>query len=229
MSRYRTLDENLIDEIEALPPESQWQWLILSPHERFVGRWKVSGLDPSFFFDFEEEIGQYRTVSPSSLDSFLDSAEKLDYKVVFEDDPVNILDAWASLNDPPPFSLNSDMPNTVNGFFSFQIQGFNYLRNDDLKGGNIIWSTGVGKSTQEVAMIKWFMEVNDCADLAVVFVKPNNKKDAQKKLLSLGDIESTIVDGPKKKRQDIYRSIEGKTVLVTNYEKLREDTDEVGS
>jgi hypothetical protein len=104
----RVLDDELFEHIDGLPPQDQRDYLFLSQHPQFAGRWKVDSLDPSFFLDFEEQIGQYRTVSPATLDAFLERASDLLYIVVFEDDPFAILSAWDHLNDRPPFKLNSE-------------------------------------------------------------------------------------------------------------------------
>ena len=65
-------------------------------------------------------------------------------------------------------------------------------------------------------------------DLGLIVVKSNNKIDTQKKLKSLADIESVVIDGTPKKRAEIYESlIESMdnfepVVAIMNYEKFRE-------
>jgi SNF2 family DNA or RNA helicase len=213
-----------------LPEKEQRNWLFLKPHPKYAGRWYVDALHPSFFLDFEEVIGQYKTVSPAGLQEFLDYAKDLDYKVVFTDDPVNALTAYEHLNDPPPFSLNSDMPNTINGFLPFQLQGYNYLRNESIKGGIALWSTGTGKTALITGLTKYHLEVQDDWDLVFIVVKSNNKVDMQRKIRQLGDLESVIIDSYKAdKRYEIYDIIEEaltegeKVIAITNYEKFRED------
>lgn len=231
MSRFEVLTEELIDQIEELGPDEQSAWLFLSEHETYSGRWKVEGVTPSFFFDFEDIIGAYRTVSPATLGKFLDRAEELEYRILFADDPADILKAWEDLDAVPPFSINSDLEGTTNGMLPFQIQGYNYLKNENLKAGFALWSTGTGKTVFEISMIKHHMEVNDEADLCVIVVKSNNKIDTQKKILALGDIESVIIDGTPSVREDIYIDIFNrleageKVVAITNYEKFRDDED----
>lgn len=223
-----------MDHIASLPEKEQGDWLVLSEHPDFRGCWKVDSLNQGFYFDFEEIVGRYRTVSPAKLSKFLDHANDLQYHVCFEDDPFAILEAFEHLNEPPPFSLNSEMENVVpgTGMLPFQVQGFNKLKDSDLKGGNALWSTGTGKTALEAALIKWHGEVRDEFDLAVVCVKSNNKVDTQRKLTRLGDIESFIIEGTKEKRLLLYELardalLEGnRLVLITNYEKWREDEDE---
>lgn len=230
MSSYRVLSDEVLDEIESLPLKEQRDYLFLEPHPRFPGRWHVDGVDSSFFFDFEEEIGQYRVVSPSSLAQFLERADDLRYKVIFVEDPASILDAWDHLNDPPEFSLNSDMPNTIAGFLPYQLQGFNFLRKTP-HGGLAIWSTGTGKTALETGLFKQHLEHEDYS-LGLIVCKRNNKYDTQSKLFKLGGIDyAYILDGTPKKRKEIYSLFAdvldggGRLIGICNYEKFREDTD----
>lgn len=236
------LDDQMIDEIVALSDKEKRDYLFLTPHPKYPGRWYVDALDQAFMFDFEEIVGKYRTVSPASLEKFLTHAEELEYIVIFEDDPSDIMGAWEHLNDKPSFSLNSDLPGTINGFLPFQLQGFNYLRNEANKGGYAVWSTGTGKTALIAALIKQHMNVEQKYDLALVVVKKNNKYDMQKKLDQLGDIGSIIIEGPLRvrnvqgdwmpgKREKIYEQIatwqqaQIPVVVITNYEKFRDDID----
>lgn len=227
-SPYRVLDLELIDHLEGLPEKEKGDWLILSPHPRFEGRWLVDSLHAGFFFDFEDLIGKYRTLSPAGLQEFLDKAEDLRYHVVFEEEPEKILDAWADLNNPPEFSLNSDMEGTINGFLPFQLQGFNYLRRPEIKGGLALWSTGTGKTALEAALIKQHVFIDKDFDLVLIFVKSNNKVDTQRKIFELGDIDAVVIDGTIEQRDNIYGLIDAAlntepVVAITNYEKLRDD------
>jgi SNF2 family DNA or RNA helicase len=241
----RILDDELFTHIDSLPREEQRDYLFLIPHPQFAGRWKVDGLDSSFFLDFEEQIGKYRTVSPASLDEFLERADNLLYKVVFTDDPLEILSAWEHLNDRPPFVLNSNMGDFLRekglereaavvdecGFLPFQLQGFNKLRQDDLKAGLAIWSTGTGKTALEAALIKQHMEVEDY-EFGLVVCKRNNKQDTLRKLRELGGIDYAFVyDGTPKQREEMMDlasfllAENDRIVMITNYEKLRDDTE----
>lgn len=219
-----------MDHIAGLPDKEARDYLFLAPSEKFPGRWYVDALDSSFFLDFEEQIGRYRTVAPATLDAFLDRAEDLRYHVMFTEDPVAILSAWSHLNDTPEFSLNSEMENTINGFFPFQLQGFNYLRRAP-KGGFGIWSTGTGKTVLETAMFKQHLEHEDF-EVGLAVVKRNNKIDTQRKLKALGSIDyAHILDGTPKQREELYEAFlealaEGnKLVGILNYEKFRDDPD----
>lgn len=223
------LTDEIIEEIVTLPEKEKRDYLFLTPHDKYAGRWYVDALDQSFFMDFEDLIGKYRTVSPATLQAFLDHARDLHYKVYFDDDPTKILGAWEHLNDPPKFFLNSDMPKTINGMLHFQLQGFNYLRNLNNKGGYAIWSTGTGKTALIVALIKQHLDIEDLFDLVLVVVKKNNRTDMQRKLDELGDIGATVIDGPPDKRYEKYELMDLwlrsgiKTVAILNYEKFRDD------
>src|SRR5208282_585387 len=231
-ARYRLLTESLLDEIEGQDRDRQEEWLFLSVSDEFRGRWEVSALWPGYFFDFEPIVGHYRTVSPAKLEEFLSFAEDGGYKIVFEDEPEDILAAYESLKDPPPFSLNSSLEATQHGLFPWQTEGFNKLvRDEDLKAGLVIWDTGTGKTAFIAAAIKWHEEHGHPFDLALVVAKKNNKIDTQRKLKALGGIDSLVVEGAVKKRDRVYEQVSNglldgdKQVLVTNYEGFRNDEE----
>lgn len=227
---YRLLDNELIEQIANSSPETQAEWLILSASEEFRGRWSVDSLHAGFFFDFEDIIGHYKTVAPSQLREFIDRAQEADYKLAFVEPPEIILDQFNHLKDPPPFSIESSLDETVNGFLPWQIVGFNKLiRDESLNAGLFIYDTGTGKTVSIAMGILWHRDHGHPFDLALVVVKSINKIDTQRKLLRLAGIESIVIDGLKEKRIGIYKDIlddlkKGKKVVaITNYEKFRED------
>jgi SNF2 family DNA or RNA helicase len=229
---YHLLSEQLLDEIEGTPRASQEEWLFLSESDEFKGRWEVGALWPDWFFDFEEIVGHYRTVSPAKLEEFLSFAAEGGYKVVFADPPEDVLKAYARLRDPPPFSLNSTLDNTIHGMFPWQIEGFNKLvRDESLKAGLVIHDTGTGKTGFIAAALKWHQEYGHPYDLAFVVVKKNNKIDTQRKLKALSDSDSFVVEGTPKKRDKVYAEISEaleehhKPVVITNYESFRQDDE----
>jgi SNF2 family DNA or RNA helicase len=179
-------------------------------------------LDSDWFFDFEEIVGDYGVVSERRLDDFLASAADLGYTVVFDAEPRR---ASQGLLDAPDFELQSDFPGTINGFLPFQLEGFNALKDLDW-GGSAIWSTGTGKTALMAALI-----IHHHPDLALVVVKKNNKYDMKIKLDELGRIQSTIVQGSRKRRERIYEqtaealSLGAPVTLVLNYEKFRDDDE----
>lgn len=228
--RYQLLDEELIDRLQTLSPAAQSQYLFLEPSADFKGRWSVEGLYPEWFLEFEDLVGHYRTISPVKLPEFLKLADELEYTVVFNDPPEKILDAYESLSELPPFEINSTLPHTTNGMLPWQIVGFNKLvRDESIKGGLAIWSTGTGKTVLISSAILWHKDFGHPFDLALVVVKLNNKADMNRKLLRLAGIESIIIDGTPERRLKIYEGIEErlaageKVVAITNYEKIRED------
>jgi hypothetical protein len=137
------LDDQLMHHIANLPPDEAGEWLILVPHDEFIGAWNVESLDPSFFFDFEDLIGEYRTLFPSGLEAFKRRCDEFSYRIAWAIDPADTLRAYESLHTPPPFSIRSGLEGTVNGFLPWQIEGYNKLiRPDDLRGGLCFWDTG---------------------------------------------------------------------------------------
>src|SRR5438128_10277854 len=140
------LDEDLIHWIADLGPDEAGAWLILSPHPDYKGAWYVDSLDPSFFFDFEDLIGEYRAVFPSGLEALQQRSDELDYEIAWTADPSGVLATYDSLREPPPFSIESNLDGTVNGFLPWQIEGYNKLIKPDHRGGLCFWDTGTGKT-----------------------------------------------------------------------------------
>lgn len=222
------LDDDLMHHIAELSPDEAGAWLILSPHPDYAGAWYVDSLDPSFFFDFEDLIGEYRVVFPSDLEGFKQRANEESYEIAWTDDPTGILDAYSSLREPPAFSINSDLPNTVNGFLPWQIEGYNKLiRPDGRRGGLCFWDTGTGKTVFIVMSILHHQKHHD-VDTVLIVVKSNNKRDMQIKLKRLADIDSVILDGYKlSKRIEKYVELDqmDHRIIVMNYEKFRHDQE----
>lgn len=222
------LDDELMHHIAELEPDEAGAWLILSPHEEYKGAWYVDSLDPSFFFDFEDLIGEYRVLFPAELSTFKRQADKFGYQLAFTENPSGVLDAYQALAEPPEFSINSVLPNTVNGFLPWQIEGYNKLiKPEDRKGGCCFWDTGTGK-TVFVAMAIMHHQKHHGVDTTLVVVKSNNKRDMQVKLKRLAGIDSVILDGYKpSKRIEKYVELDGldRRVIVMNYEKFRHDQE----
>ena len=230
--RYQLLSEDLLDKIEGLPRAGQEEYLFLSASDEFKGRWEVTSLWPSWFFDFQDIVGHYRSVSPSRLDGFLSFATDGGYKVIFSDPPESILDAYEHLQDPPPFSLQSTLDNTTNGMFPWQIECFNRLIKDEsLSAGLVIHSTGAGKTAVIASAILWHEKYGHPYDLALVVVKRNNRTDMQRKLKALAGLDSFVVSGTPTQRDAVYAEVgaqleeQGKVILITNYESFRNDDE----
>lgn len=198
-------------------------WLILDKHPEFAGQWIVNCLDQAYFLDFADLIGPYRAVAPANLDSFMARANKLHYEVAFADDPADILSAYEHLNDEPEVHLNSEMPGTVNGLLPFQVQGFNFLK--DLNAGVAVWSTGTGKSVLASALVKYYLEAGS-TDYIWIICRSHNKINLQRTLSRLAEVDSLVLDGVKKRREEMLGGlIQPPTVpvVITNYEKFRVD------
>lgn len=215
------VDDKLIEACQE-NEEERSIWLFLEPHSEFDGFWKVSCLDPGFFFDLKDLIGPYRAISPFKLKEFREEVAQLGYKVAFFEDPTDILKHYEDLSTPPAFSLNSNFENTVNGMLPFQIQAYNYLK--DLRGGMAVHSTGTGKSRLASALVKGRLQ-DGSADVVFVVAKGHNLTNFQRSMRRDADIESTVVSGTKKARRDIYESHQDGGVLILNYEKFRTDEE----
>lgn len=216
----KVLDDKLMEHIAGSAEAGNW--LILEEHPDFPGAWVVNCLDPNWILDFPELLSS-RAVTPATLKSFLSSAEEKGYEVAFGETPTSILAVYERLNDEPTVELLSSLPGTEKGFLPYQVQGFNFLK--DLHGGVAMWSTGTGKTVLASALLKHHQELGTF-DYAWVVVKAHNKINTQRTLKRLADINSTVLDGPQKRREEALVGLKEAppgTVIVTNYEKFRID------
>lgn len=225
----KIVDEQLIEELVA-DEEKRYDYLFLEEHDEFKGLWKVQSFDTEFFYDLRDIVGSHKTIAPAKLSEFVTAAEEMDYKVVFMDDPADILASYEALNEPPEFSLNTSFPNTVNGMLPFQLQGFNFLKN--LRGGMAVHSTGTGKSRLASALINNHI-LNETTDLNIIVAKSHNLTNFQRSLVRDAEIESTVIDGTKERRQKLYaaanEAIEAGSAatIIINYEKWKFDFEEM--
>ena len=224
--RYALLTDELIDEIAASPVEDRERWLVLEEHDRFIGHWEVNGLGSFFRFDLQEIIGPHRVVSPANLEEFLEAADEHGYDVAFGREPEYVLESYARLSEPPPVVLNSSLEGTVNGLLPFQARGFNFLR-DLPRGGIVQWSTGTGKSVAQSALLKYHLEQGNF-EVCLSLARAHNKVNTQRTYLALAGVETLVLDGTPKQRERIYLDIaerleSGPVVIITNYEKFRDD------
>ena len=134
---YRLLDEELVEWLVEANEDEQALWLVLSPHPDSSVHWLVNSLHAEFYFEFEDLIGEYRAVGIDILDEFMDLADELGYHVVFEEDPAALIESEKDLDAPPPFELNSPLPDTIGGFIPFQLREFNRLK--DREYGLAVW------------------------------------------------------------------------------------------
>lgn len=226
--RYRVLTNELMEEIASGSKSDQGRWLILEESRDFHGHWRVECLDPSFFFDFEELIGPYRCISPLALQALFDLCDELDYRVAFAEPPDRILLQYDHLNDPAPFNLNSSREGTIQGFYPWQLQGFNFLKDKD--GGKVIWSTGTGKTALAAALVKYYLA--NGTQLVFYTAKVHARINTVRKLKALGDIDAIVLDSYSiEKREELYADVfrrlnNGEQVVcVLNYEKFRDDEE----
>jgi SNF2 family DNA or RNA helicase len=224
----------LLNKIEESSDAEQAQWLFLVQSTEFKGYWEVHGLNQSFFLDLADLIGPFRLVSPVTITEFMAEAGEWGYQVAFMEDPADILVAYEYLKEKPDISLRSTLEGNVQGFLPWQITGYNKLiRNEEIRAGFFVWATGSGKTAAMASAIKHHQMGEHRFNLAFCVVKSHNKIDTQRKLKSLGDIDSIIVDGSKKQRQKIYQMVEDQSqadssiVLILNYEKIREDYEDM--
>lgn len=220
MADIKILDDLLMKQIAKSPDAANW--LILEEHNDFPGQWVVNSLDPGFAIDFQDLIGNYRTVTPNTLESFFNRATELQYEVAFGSDPEGIMEAYEHLNALPDVTLNSTLPGTIQGFLPFQLQGYNFLKDQD---GIAMWSTGTGKTVLASALIKHHIHT-EMFDSIWMVVKTHNKINTQRTLSRLADINSLILDGPQERRHKTLVSIleaPPGVVVITNYEKFRID------
>jgi hypothetical protein len=222
----RLLDEELEEHLLGLGQKELEKWLILEPHADYPGYWQVNCFGRHYKFDLIEVIGSHRVVSPSTLDEFLSLCESGEYNVAWGEPPENILSAYDALNAEPEIEIASSLEGTVKGLLPYQVRGYNKLK--DLQGGAAVWSTGTGKSVLQVALIKHHMALGNF-NVCFCVCKGHNKVNTQRALLALGGINSIILDGAIATRVNRYidlidRLLDGEpTVVVTNYEKFRDD------
>lgn len=228
--RYELLTEELEDQIAAADEDEQSYWLILDEHPDYHGFWIVQSLFPYFQFDFEDLIGPYRAVSPVRLGEFLDRCEESGYRVAFVEDPQTILAYYERLNTLPPFGINGG-EGPIEGYYNWQIQGFNFLRDPDHRCGIARWDTGTGKTVLVGMLTRWHL-MQDDFDLCLHVVKKNNRINTQRKLNRLFGLGAEVMHHYlPEKRLEIYEDFDrrlqvGETLIgITNYEKWREDTD----
>jgi SNF2 family DNA or RNA helicase len=230
MVEYEILTSELIDEIASSDYDEPW--IFLDESEEYKGCWQIEGLSNAYFLDFEEMIGQHRLVTPIGIEEFLEHAKSLDYRVVFTDDPVNIIEAYEHLKVPPLVDLHSNHPLAdVHGFLSHQVIGFNKLIKDEsIPGGYVVWDTGAGKTAFIAAAIEYHRTKGHPFDIAVIAVKSHNKIDTARKIAKMIDVEPIIIDGTIQRRYNIYEDIQDRlkrgeqVVVITNYEKFRDDS-----
>lgn len=214
--------QELEEQLLALSTEERKQYIFLENHHSMEHHWKVEGFDPGFIQHFEGVLNSKRVLSPFAYPFFQERAEAEGLKIVFLDDPKPVFEWAESLSELPEVVVQSVQPGTVNGLWPFQIQGYNFLK--DLPGGVANWSTGTGKTVLASALTAYHHQQNHY-DICLWVVKPHNRINTQRMLKQFVGIDSVVIDGPPAKRAAMYREARG--VLVLNYEKFRDDEQEI--
>lgn len=210
------LTPEIRQELKELPVNELQKILFLENHPAYPTYYLVEALDPMYVHYLKDIIGEYKSIFMFDVDKLRDKAQEFGYdRVVYMNDPTEVIDRYDHLNDPYPFQLNVDLK-------PFQLQGFNYCK--DLKSDIINWSTGVGKSVYAVAKAKYLLESN-LVDKIVIVSKGHNKINWQTQLMAIGELKSEVAEAVgnnallrRERRTEIYKN---NNIFVINYEKLR--------
>lgn len=224
----------LDDALEAkLQDGDRKGYLFLEDHPTLPLQWKVESFDATYLKKLgtgeDGVLTKYSTVSPFGFDAFMTKANEEGYEVVFVEDPAEQLAWLASLDDAPGIAIESDMPGTIDGFLPFQVNGINFAKGQRATYFN--WSTGTGKSVGCGGVVDWYIQ-NDLVDLVMYFAKPHNLVNTRRGLLRKHHVPSVVIAGTPVQREkqyiEVLRRMQNPTepaVLVTNYEKMRDDTE----
>ena len=227
---YLVLDDALTAKLQEGDRKG---YLFLEEHPTLPLQWKVESFDATYIKKLGNGEGgvltKYSTVSPFGFEAFMTKAKEQGYEVVFMSDPTPALQWLADLSLPPGVMLDSDMPNTIDGFLPFQVQGINFAK--ERRATYLQWSTGTGKSVGCGGIVDWYL-TNGKVDLVLYFAKPHNLVNTRRGLLRKHHIPSVVVAGTPKKREQQYIEVlrrmqhpDEQAVLITNYEKMRDDTE----
>lgn len=234
-----TLNEDLLADIKAgKAPRA----LFVEMHPRFTQHLLVNSLNEADFkARMQHAVSAVRVpeASPNSdplfvvppfgpeWDEFVAAADEQGFEIIMMPGTQDEIDALvAKLNATPEVRINSEMPNTINGFLKFQAQGFNMVK-DELAGW-LYWSTGTGKTVGAAGLVKYHQQLADF-DLAIWCAKAHNKHNAARALAALVDIEAIVIHGTKAKREKLYREVARKMAagerptIIVNYEQFRGD------
>lgn len=213
------------DFIQNIRKDEADEYLFLENHPNLQRQWLVNSFDPTFLANMGNTIKSYQAIGPFEFDRFSKKAKEKGYKIVFLDDPTPVFDWVDSLNKRVGFSINSDMEGTIDGFLPYQIQAVNFAK--DSKACIFNHSTGTGKSIVANGVLEWHMLKKDI-DLCIYVVKSHNKINTQRSIKKFLGYDSHIAEGTPKKREKIYKEVDyeinnGISILITNYEKFRND------
>jgi SNF2 family DNA or RNA helicase len=233
--QFLTLDTSLEETLAKASKAERGLYVFLEEHPDYEGHFLLESFDGFFVRDFEDIIGQRRACSLLKLPKLVDRAEEKGYKLVFLQKPEPYLERLKNLTEPYPSELNCEL-------FKFQLQGFNWLKNQHAE--ILDWSTGTGKSVYACAKAKYLLD-NQLVDHVIFVSKKHNRINWQRQLDTIAGLDADIVgmhfhNGEwkekrlsKKKGERLDPNIKfrrdqyAKKVWVTNYEKFRDDKDVV--
>jgi SNF2 family DNA or RNA helicase len=218
---YRVVDEDFEERIES-DSEFRNRCLCLDQHPTFPRHFTVEYFDAAAATRLE--LNRYRAVGVLTFEDFQEKATEQGYEIWFLEDPSPQFEWARSLSDDPGVELHSDFPGTYKGLLPFQIQGVNFVKN--LRGGLLQHSTGTGKQPSSIAVTLWHLKEHD-VDLVIHAVKRSNLINLRRAFKRFADIDAEVVWGPRKRRQKIYDGVEKGSVLIVNYEKFRDDKEQL--
>lgn len=172
---------------------------------------------------FKELVNSYSALPKFKIKEFIEKTEALNFTVIFLNSDVESVEEFVRrLEEPYPHDLNLT-------FKSFQLRGFNYVK--DLDSAIINWSTGTGKSVLAVAMAKHLLETNQ-VDKVVVLSKRHNKINWKRSLDKFGNLASVadneISAGSAEKMREARGELyEHNQIFIINYEKMDGDFEQL--
>lgn len=221
------LNEDIEKEIAELSEKKRQRILFLEKHPSIEMHWYVSGFDMSFVENFPF-LKNRRIVNPFQIKTLLEQAAISKYRMIWIDDPSEIMEWMQGLDMNPDVQLQSELPGTVQGFLPFQVQGYNFLKTK--QAGIANWSTGTGKSVLACGLVLHHHN-NDNFDICLWVVKTHNKINTQRTMGRLIGLEenSIVIDGPRSRRIKLYALAEEMTkpIVILNYEKFRDDPEDI--
>jgi len=222
------LNQDIETELSGLSSEGRTKILFLEKHPTVEMHWFVSAFDNSFIKDFP--LLNRRIVNPFKISALLAQAKTSGYRVIWIDEPFQIMEWMKQLDDEPDIKIESLLPGTVKGLLPFQVQGYNFLKTK--QAGIANWSTGTGKSVLACGLVRHHYDAHDF-DICLWVVKAHNKINTQRimgRLIGLED-NSIVVDGNKDKRLQFYKQAEemDRPIVILNYEKFRDDSTEISN
>jgi hypothetical protein len=227
--KYEVITEEEFAEIDSLPKSERESFLFLEEHPTHERHWAIESYSKNWFKDFKGVLRR-RVVNPFTYDQFRERAESKGYRIRFLSEPDAHFQWASSLYTTPSVVVQSRMDGTDGGYWPFQIQGYNFLK--DLPAGVANWSTGTGKTILACALTKYHAD-NDDYDLCLWVTKRKSKTNAQRALQTFVGLHGSVLASLPDKRHKHYTEVrieseQGKQpILILNYEKFRDDEEQL--